>query len=241
MLLTWLMMFLIAQTDDTYILWLKSNKRMELKEPPKCESARCLITLKSGQVVTLPANLVDLERSEKFNEELALKRKQAKEEEERIYREVQEAEKLEQERIKQRSLAVTSDTLITKYKRPENQSALTETPEEPQTSNQATTKTFQSSDPVYVASETVMPTDSGYTLTNVVRIGAVDVIGFTLELKVDLAGAEPFTAVQELKGPWPVNTDVTVTFQVTNKAQITRTSYNLVAQQKESRSISGLQ
>ncbi len=283
MLVSCFMMILLVQSDAPYVLWLKSNKRMELKEPPKCEATRCLVTLKNGQVMTLPSNMVDLDRSQKYNEELEAKRQAAKAEEERIYREVKELEAKEEERKKQRRLVVTSDKLPQRPEpvaeaappvdddaaetpslpgldtgedtlegnTPEADTPEAGTPEEgtpeeekagnqsqkppPQPTLQGKTTNFQSSDPVYVSRETVQPTATGYNVTSVVHIGVNNVKAFTLEYHVSFQTAAAYTQKQEVKGPWSINADVTVTFQVPTKDLITSSSYNLMAEQMSTR------
>ena len=163
----WSLLFclLLAPKDEPYILWLSNNKSMTVKARPDCTGRLCTVELLNGEKTSLPSAYVDLDRSDKYNEELAKKRseeKAAAEESARL-----KAAALEKERAKNANKVVvlTAEDELPKYDR----SAASVSDQVKEAADvgiigEPVVNTFTSSDPIYLARETITRYEDRYTI-----------------------------------------------------------------------------
>ena len=60
--------------QDPYILVLKNDKRIEVREEPQCSGQRCVVILMNGEKTSLPSSLIDQSKTNQLNKALAEER-----------------------------------------------------------------------------------------------------------------------------------------------------------------------
>lgn len=228
----------LPQETPPYVLWLKNNKRMKVQAPPDCNAKRCLVTLLNGEVTSLPAGLVDLERSKTYNEELATKREEARLAKEKAAAEKAEAEAKEAEKNKNRRIVLTADDELPKYDRSRAGTSGTASPDTGGGSliGEPRVTTFSSDQPVYVAREVLSRYEDRTVLACDVNVAGVDAVSkVVVSVQVNFDTAPTRTMSQTITTPLKKGDVATATFTIPENDEILRVSYSVEATTVETR------
>lgn len=234
MILVCLLSLFLPAAEQPYILWLKNNKTMKLRQAPECNASRCLLILMNGEQTTLPSRIVDLSRSETYNKELkarieAAAQKKAAEEAEQLAKLEKEKEKLKNKRI-----VLTSDDELPKYDRNRGStSGVVTVDEEPL--GAPLERTFRpSANNIYVAAESLTSYPSYHilkaTVNNDVAKG-VSWIELSAKILFDNKAAQEMK--QRVEGPFAKGVTIPVTFKIPETDKVREIIYDLKGEERE--------
>jgi len=193
----WLILFVMfaPQPEDAYILALANDKRLEVQAPPQCADKLCTAVLVDGSKISLPKRLIDFEKTERLNREIAERRRLEAE-----AAAAAEAEPAEPEaEAEPKEVALTGAWQLPRYDRADSGVSGVEAPPEPEPLGPPRVNAFRSEDPVYVAKETITRYETHSLLEYEVmvnyRTGASNV---QLEVKVNFANEAAVTLNESL-------------------------------------------
>ncbi len=219
----WCLLFALScfAAEDPYVLFLTNNQRVEVQAPPECEGQRCVLVLTDGSRISLPANLIDQERTRRYNEEMA-RRKQ--EQEEAAAAAAEEAGDSQEER---EPVTLTSVAQMPVYDRSRNTVSGTAGPVAPEPLGPPQVRNFSSEDPVYVSKETITRFADGYRIEYEVKINnSAGARNVALSIKVNYANEAAQELTQDL-GDMSFGDVKTAAFALEMSDEILFTSYQI--------------
>lgn len=236
---------LVWSGDEVYVVILKDAKRMEVKQPPVFENGRAILELISGEKVALPASMIDREATKALNEEMALARQQQK----RLlaFQEVERQAAAAAARNARQPVVLRHTEDLPNYDDSANSISLTPVEaDEPGDSDAATptdavmapnsqpySKTFSSTEPVYVAAERRTPLPGGgYRVECDIKVnhvtGAENVI-LTYKANFINAASEQHT-IEVTPNKLDFNQTVTIRFNIATNDELFRTEHGVSAE-----------
>ena len=224
---------LFQVTEEPYVLWLTNGKTMRVKAPPVCEGQRCTVTILNGEVTSLPAQLLDLEKSATYHREMAEKR--AADEAARIAAAKVRAEELQARKEKEgpKVIRITADDTLPKYDRSANTHTGDIDPEKnplnlSEQVGEPVVHTFSSQDPLYLSKETITSFNDHHEVVAEVSVrhssGAENI---KIRLKVYYENSAPVEYVENIPGSTPFNGTSSVIFHLPTADGIMRTQYEV--------------
>jgi hypothetical protein len=220
--------------DEPYIVWLTNNKVMKAKQLPACDKGRCQLELLNGEVMSLPSELVDMKKTRSYNAGLQDRHRLAEEARREIAREEAQAKAEAEAEQAKRSIVLTADDELPKYRR--NSASVSErvTPlpdgAAPDAAEAPTINEFKSDDPIYVSREKITKFPNYYQIECDILAnhpnGAKDV---AVTLRVNYDSSPPETLTQKMSGDLAWGRPAKVAFTLNQSDEILRTSYEVVA------------
>ena len=237
MLLAMLFSFLLFDNGaepPPYYLVMTNKKVMKVKVAPKIQGKLATITLLDGKMTSLPARMIDLAETEKYNQRVA-----DKAESDRLAAEAKaaveaqlEVKRAARRKKKQESLRkveLRADDELPKYERPNNTQVETAAAVG-QPTGDAQVNNFTSDDPVFVAQETIRSYDNRTEIICKVKVqatkGAFDI---KVKLTVRYSKAAAGEIEQRIDGALAYNQTGTVTFRLNQADTVVATFYEVSA------------
>ncbi len=168
MLFSIILSLCLMMQEDSYFLVLTNGSKMEVKSPPQMKGRLCYFNLPNGEPSSIPAKLVDQEKTESFNRELREKR-----EREAAAKAVLAPEPEAEEAKK--SIQLNSYDSLPSYDRSSGSVTGTASESEAGSGNMIGTpkeSTYTSDDPVYLAKERILRFEDHYRVECDVRVNS---------------------------------------------------------------------
>ena len=227
------LIILFQGADEPYVLWLTNGKTMRVQAPPVCENQLCKVTLLNSEVTSLPAKLIDLEKSETYNKEMAEKR--AAEEAARLEAARARAEEIKARKEKEgpKVIKITADDTLPKYDRSANTHTGAIDPDKNPLNNservgEPIVNTYSSQDPIYLSKETITNFNDHHEIVAEISVrhsqGADKI---KVRLKVYYENSAPVEYVENIPGTVPFNGTSSVIFHLPNPDGIMRTHFEV--------------
>lgn len=154
--------------EDSYILVLSNGRKMEVRSAPQIEGRLCYVTLLSGERSSIPASLVDQEKTENYNRELRERREMAAA--------VEEAVSLEPEKEQpKKSITLRSYDELPSFDRSTGSVSGTASPSDAPSENMIGSpreSIYTSEDPVYLAKERIVRFEDHYRVECDVKVNS---------------------------------------------------------------------
>ncbi|PIE02633.1 MAG: hypothetical protein CSA81_06510 [Acidobacteria bacterium] len=171
MLSIFLLLGTLVLGDSSYFLYMKDGRLLEVKEMPRFEGRFCYFTLPNGEKSMLPAKNIDFDKTEKYNQELKDRAKATAEALEKpAENDVVPDEKQEEPKV----IKLKGKWQLEKYqdKGQNASSGKMEKLEEENSSDlgPAIVQTWNSSDDIYLAEESIQRTRSGYRIKCTLKV-----------------------------------------------------------------------
>jgi len=224
---------LLQGGQEPYILWLTNGKTMRVQAPPVCAKELCTVTLLDGEVTSLPARLIDLEKSETYNRELAQKRAEAEAARLEAAKAQQEAVQARKEKEGPKVVKLTIDDTLPKYDRSLNTHSGEIAPDpsslnQPSQVGEPVAHTFSSQDPIYLSKETITSfSDHHEVVAEVAVRHSKGVTNVKVRLKVFYENSAPMEYVETIPGNIPFNSTSSVVFHLATTDSILRTQFEV--------------
>lgn len=224
-----LLTLFVFQTDAPFVLVLKNKQSIELQKEPEYKNNLAYLLHVNGQKMTLPAKMVDIEATERYNEALTEHRQKAQREAERIAAEAAAAKNETPEPPP--VIEINNSRQVPEYDHSRNAVTGFKESNEDTPADQKTFE-FSSEDPVYVAKETQTTTADSVIIDGILKInyeGRVQNVKVTLKVSLAQSGE------QELRqAPSPTSgtqgDQLSVRFTIPTTEKVLRTSFQVEAE-----------
>ena len=220
MLILVLLGLFMAETDAQYVLVLKNNQKMVLSQRPTIEGRFCYMVLADGTKSSLPAKMVDLERSDAYNKEMA---ERAAEE---AALAAEKAKLAEEERAKHMAKgkdAVVKDTRLLKPHVRQGTSGMVSEGEKPEGEPKVRVWN-QSSDEVFLTREEITMYPSRREVRITLGTNLFEALDLKVSMKVIFSDKAPVTLEQTV-GTVKRGETVSVSFDVAREGEIVQSEY----------------
>lgn len=220
--------------QEPYYVVMSNKKVMKVQGPPECQGTLCKVTQLNGQVISLPAKMIDMAETESYNQRLA--EKKAQEEQEAAARAEAEAKaqakRDERRRKRQGTISLSVDDELKKFQ-PSYTLADGPTSEEGAPAEDASgpprVETFQSDNPVYISKETITPFPDRHQIeVEVTCRNATGAQKVRVIVKINYANEPADTLEKAVNRDMAANDTVVVSFEA-KADQIIQTSYEVRA------------
>ena len=220
MMILLLLGLFMVETDAQYVLVLKNNQKMVLSRRPTIEGRFCYMVLADGTKSSLPAKMVDLERSDAYNKEMAEKAaEEAALAAEKAKLEAEERAK----RMAKGKDAVIKDTRLLKTHERQGTSGVVSEGEQPEGEPKVRVWTNSDKD-VFLTREAITMYPSRREVSIIVGTKLLEAMDLKVSLKVIYSDKAPAT-LEKSVGTIKRGETVTVTFDVAREGEIVQTEY----------------